>query len=492
MKIRSPRTMGFRRLPLYRRKQLSLLRYLSRKFAFWTAMFSLLAFGVGNIVGQYGWNVMLTSIFASVDESLITYDGTVSPVKIPDYKRWAQYGGNHWDYTYDQVPKDFLIDLPRYDVAAQRSGELLTAYPVGYMGSYATGEDMDGSHPGVDIYAMTGTPVASAMRGLVVRVAYDPGGFGNYVVVKTVNAPDPADPSRPLTLYAGYAHLSETSVVEGSIVEKGQIVGRVGQTGFATTPHLHFQIDRDYQVNGQPGSHLSWPFTTKEATDVGLSFTEAVDSKVFQSRGLEQTISPVTYIQAHYAPLATAFANSVSSSSATVSLFQARRQERVQARLNRLADRERLIDSNAVLDARTTVAPLAAPTAASSPAPSPVSSTATSAPVALSVPVQPAATPFVGIRITSDSASIDRREWQTLVLRFVDEQGNVVANPLLRQDLVFRTGYGKADFRPATLSPLDIHDGYAKIQILAHSPTVVVQVQPGGYLSDPLKFELGK
>ncbi len=487
--------MGFRRLPLYRRKQLSLLRYLSRKFAFWTAMFSLLAFGVGNIVGQYGWNVMLTSIFASVDESLITYDGTVSPVKIPDYKRWAQYGGNHWDYTYDQVPKDFLIDLPRYDVAAQRNGELLTAYPVGYMGSYATGADMDGSHPGVDIYAVTGTPVASAMRGLVVRVANDPGGFGNYVVVKTVNAPDPSDPSRPVTLFAGYAHLSETSVVEGSIVEKGQLVGKVGKTGFATTPHLHFQIDRDYKVNGQPGSHLSWPFTTKEATDAGLTFTSAVDSKTYQARGLEETISPVTYIQAHHAPLVKDNTDSTSSASVPASLFQARRQERIQARLNRLADRERLIDSNVVLDARTNVAPLAAPTAASSAEAIPsiaVSSSVPSAPVVATAAVQPAATPFAGIRITPDAATTDRREWQTLVLRFVDEQGNTVSNPLLRQDLVFRTGYGKADFRPATLSPLDIHDGYAKIQILAHSPTVVVQMQPGGYLSDPMKFELSK
>ncbi len=473
---------------MYRKKQMSILRYLSRKFAFWTALFSMFAFAAGNLVGTHGWNVMLSAMFAEVDQSLITYDGTVSPVKIPDYKRWAQYGGNHKDFTYDQLPQDFLIDLPPYDVQAQRSDKLMLAYPIGYMGSYATGHDMDGSHPGVDIYALAGTPVVSSMHGVVARIGNDPSGFGNYVVVKTANAPDPADPSRGITLFAGYAHLSEVDVSEGMILEKGQLVGKVGSTGFATTAHLHFQIDRDYKHDGIVGSHMEWPFTTKDATAVGLSYTEAVDSKQFQSRGLAETISPVAYVQAHYAPFIATVAQASSSAASKISLLVSHQQERLQARLNRLAvasSQPSLIDRTAVADARPTAVPAPLPVAASSAA---VSSIASGVSVA-AAPIASAPQPFARIEIIPDSSEGIRRAWMTLHLRFVDENGNTVLNPLLKKDLVFRTAFGDADFRPSTLTSLDIHAGEATIEILGRTPTVVPLIQPGDYQGEPIKFE---
>jgi murein DD-endopeptidase MepM/ murein hydrolase activator NlpD len=97
------------------------------------------------------------------------------------------------------------------------------------------------AHLGVDYGAPTGTPVRSVGDG-VVEFAGVQNGFGNVVMVK-----HRADKTTV------YAHLSRIAVRKGQSVSQGQNLGAVGQTGWATGPHLHFE----FRVNGQQRDPLS-------------------------------------------------------------------------------------------------------------------------------------------------------------------------------------------------------------------------------------------
>ncbi len=85
-------------------------------------------------------------------------------------------------------------------------------------------------HLGVDYGAPTGTPVRSVGDG-VVEFAGRQNGYGNVVQVRHSND--------RTTLYA---HLSRIDVRQGQRIEQGTRIGAVGATGWATGPHLHFEV----------------------------------------------------------------------------------------------------------------------------------------------------------------------------------------------------------------------------------------------------------
>ncbi len=100
----------------------------------------------------------------------------------------------------------------------------------------------NGFHPGLDFPAASGTPVGAAGRGCVSYVGYDPGGYGNLVII-----------THRLGVVTMYAHLSSFSVSRGQCVTGHDRIGRVGSTGYSTGPHLHFEIRvRGAAVNPLP------------------------------------------------------------------------------------------------------------------------------------------------------------------------------------------------------------------------------------------------
>jgi murein DD-endopeptidase MepM/ murein hydrolase activator NlpD len=86
-------------------------------------------------------------------------------------------------------------------------------------------------HTGVDYPGAVGAPARASASGRVTFAGWAPGGWGYLVTI--------AHGSGVRTMYA---HLSRVSVRVGQRVSVGQRVGRVGASGHATGPHLHFEV----------------------------------------------------------------------------------------------------------------------------------------------------------------------------------------------------------------------------------------------------------
>jgi murein DD-endopeptidase MepM/ murein hydrolase activator NlpD len=88
------------------------------------------------------------------------------------------------------------------------------------------------SHMGQDIMAACGTPLVAVSRAKVKFVSFQ-SLAGNYVVIR----------NKKLHQDYMYAHLAaRASVTKGTVVQPGQQIGIVGQTGDATACHLHFEL----------------------------------------------------------------------------------------------------------------------------------------------------------------------------------------------------------------------------------------------------------
>ena len=96
-------------------------------------------------------------------------------------------------------------------------------------------------HAGIDIAAGYGTSIGASADGVVIYAGWY-GGYGNAIIV-----------DHGLGLSTLYAHCSAVYVALSQRVQRGQVIGSVGATGWATGPHLHFEI----RVNGVPVNPLT-------------------------------------------------------------------------------------------------------------------------------------------------------------------------------------------------------------------------------------------
>jgi murein DD-endopeptidase MepM/ murein hydrolase activator NlpD len=95
---------------------------------------------------------------------------------------------------------------------------------------YADGAADQTVHNGIDMAAPAGSPVSASGKGRVV-LAGDRIMSGKTIVLEHLPG-----------LFSIYYHMSEILVQEGDILAAGQTLGRVGQTGLATGPHLHWEV----------------------------------------------------------------------------------------------------------------------------------------------------------------------------------------------------------------------------------------------------------
>lgn len=116
-------------------------------------------------------------------------------------------------------------DLPDYEISDFQmpfNGKLTSKY--GYRKKF------NRFHKGIDIALNFGDTVKSALPGVVTKTGYEPGGYGNYVVITHDGGVE--------TLYG---HLMLPLVDPGDKIATGEPIGLGGNTGRSTGPHLHFE-----------------------------------------------------------------------------------------------------------------------------------------------------------------------------------------------------------------------------------------------------------
>ena len=125
------------------------------------------------------------------------------------------------------------------------------------------------AHNGVDYHAPTGAPVGAVAPGVVTMSGWT-GGGGRTVKVRHPNGYE-----------TEYLHLSSIAVRSGQRVSQGDLVGRVGKTGLATGPHLHYGLKKNGRYvnpiiehrNMPPGEPVPAAFVNAFASDRDRYFT---------------------------------------------------------------------------------------------------------------------------------------------------------------------------------------------------------------------------
>lgn len=473
-RITTAKKHGFKRKSLVRRKERprQASAFLKQKTSFFMAALSLSAFVMGNMAGEHGWYAFWKAVLGNADDALITYTGTVAPIEfVPDYSKWSAYGGNSDEHTFRQVPKDLLIPLPIYSQSEAKKGfDATGVYSVGDQGSYDTGAEGAGSHPGVDIRVPVGTPIRSIANGIVTQVREDSGGYGLYIVIRHPHVPDPDSPTKETVLHSAYAHLSSQLVKEGDIVDKGDQIGLSGRSGFVTGPHLHFQVDRD-----EAPWHPYWPFTGAEARAAGLSTAQAINKGLNQERLKQFTVHPMLLVQADRPGIKQNIASTTKKATA-----KRTREQIAQARIDRKNVRLALRMQS------ESVARPAAPVVSTTVTPDAIDPGS----VAIATPTAP-----VGAAVQNPVASFDiqtppqytPRQWMTVRITLLDEQGKKTSEDQLLKDVYLRTAYGEAEFNPSVLRKEDFDDGVATVQMLPRGDrTVIILLQPYAFQSRPI------
>lgn len=101
-------------------------------------------------------------------------------------------------------------------------------------------------HDGTDFGASCGTPIRAAASGTIIQQYYN-GGYGNRVILNN-------GIKRGKSVVTAYNHLSRYARSTGAKVNRGDVIGYVGTTGYSTGCHLHFMVI----VNGRTTNPMGW------------------------------------------------------------------------------------------------------------------------------------------------------------------------------------------------------------------------------------------
>lgn len=193
---------------------------------------------------------------------------TINPMKYCDQDGDAGQEGEkyrfmryyRWDQNINEDPSKVreLLSQDYQDNSGSSGGGKLSAWPVGGGGGtisscWNINDQSYRQHHGLDIAAPVGTDIIAPADG-VVTFAGPSGGYGLYIAIKHAD------------VATGYGHNDQNLVEGGDTVRQGQVIGKVGNRGQSTGPHLHFNVmppDRQFTSMSTSTSYNPLKYLTK-------------------------------------------------------------------------------------------------------------------------------------------------------------------------------------------------------------------------------------
>ena len=176
----------------------------------------------------------------------------VAAVKAGDHEAMIRQSNRE-----DQLVRSIIVAVdpavaaqlqPVAELAWPLTGPMMVTSPYGERMHPIIGEEA--FHRGIDLRTHYGSPIVAPADGVVLYIGCKTA-YGNMIVL----------------LHGGgiatvYGHLWKFTVQPYERVQKGQLLGYTGNTGFSTGPHLHFEV----RQNGEPTNPLEWlpPIETTE------------------------------------------------------------------------------------------------------------------------------------------------------------------------------------------------------------------------------------
>lgn len=118
-------------------------------------------------------------------------------------------------------------------------------------------------HAGIDFTSPTGSPIHATGDGVVEKVGFSKGGYGNEVVI-----------NHGFGYKSRYAHMSRFNTQVGKKVKRGEIIGYVGNTGKSTAPHLHYEVIK----NGEKIDPINFFFNDITPEEYTLMIEKSLNS----------------------------------------------------------------------------------------------------------------------------------------------------------------------------------------------------------------------
>ncbi len=157
--------------------------------------------------------------------------GATGGAKPMDARDLALYRAKVLCEAYEHLHAEMLARqeaLRRYPYAMPANGPITSGF--GFRHDPFNGHWQ--MHTGIDINARYGAPVRATASGIVSYAGWDNGGgYGIQVEINHLNG-----------FLTKYAHLSRVAVRVGDTIQRGDVIGYVGSTGYSIAPHLHYEV----------------------------------------------------------------------------------------------------------------------------------------------------------------------------------------------------------------------------------------------------------